>query len=183
MKKISLFLIIASIGLVISSCQNSEDKKVTNEETGTTAWLNDSISYYERVLFANANIKKIDRDQAIKLADYYIQWAKENFHDSLAPDYALKAGDILMNVHKPVAAIKALNRVIKFYPDHKDVPYALFLKAFVYEDQLNDEVNSKHFYEEFLEKYPDNEYADDARLSLQNLGKSPEELIKEFENK
>jgi len=37
--------------------------------------------------------------------------------------------------------------------------------------------------EEFLEKYPDSDFADDARISLQNLGKSPEELIKELEER
>jgi TolA-binding protein len=59
----------------------------------------------------------------------------------------------------------------------------MFLKAFVYEDQLHDLNKAKKYYEEFLEKYPDSDFADDARISLQNLGKSPEELIKEFEEK
>jgi inosine/xanthosine triphosphate pyrophosphatase family protein len=36
-------------------------------------------------------------------------------------------------------------------------------------------------YELFLQKYPDNDFADDARISIENLGKTPEELIKQFE--
>jgi TolA-binding protein len=32
-------------------------------------------------------------------------------------------------------------------------------------------------YREFIEKYPDNELAEDAKLALQNLGKSPQEII------
>jgi hypothetical protein len=32
-------------------------------------------------------------------------------------------------------------------------------------------------YEEFLQKFPNGELAQDAKLSLDNLGKSPEELI------
>ena len=51
----------------------------------------------------------------------------------------------------------------------------------VYENYLGDLDNAKMIYLEFLEKYPDNEFADDAEISIQNLGKSPEELIRQFE--
>lgn len=54
--------------------------------------------------------------------------------------------------------------------------------GFVYENDLNDLENAKQTYEAFLQKYPnDPDFADDAQMALKNLGKSPEELIKEFE--
>jgi len=40
---------------------------------------------------------------------------------------------------------------------------------------------AKELYELFLEKYPEHDFADDAQFSLQYLGKSPEELMMEFE--
>jgi TolA-binding protein len=36
-------------------------------------------------------------------------------------------------------------------------------------------------YEAFLKKYPNDDFADDAQFLLKNLGKSPEEIIKGFE--
>ncbi len=57
----------------------------------------------------------------------------------------------------------------------------MYLKAYVYENYLGDLEHAKMIYIEFLEKYPDNEFADDAEISIQNLGKSPEELIRQFE--
>jgi TolA-binding protein len=88
-----------------------------------------------------------------------------------------------MNMRRPQATIALFDRIINEYPDYEKSPSALFLKAFVYEDQLQDLENAKHYYELFLEKYPESEFADDAEVSLQNLGKSPEELIREFEEK
>jgi hypothetical protein len=35
----------------------------------------------------------------------------------------------------------------------------------------------------FIQTYPDNEFADDAAISIENMGKTPEELIREFEAK
>ncbi len=46
---------------------------------------------------------------------------------------------------------------------------------------LRDLDECKKYYEEFLEKYPESDFADDAEMSLKNLGKTPEELIMEFE--
>jgi outer membrane protein assembly factor BamD (BamD/ComL family) len=49
--------------------------------------------------------------------------------------------------------------------------------AYTYENNLHDLVRAKTLYEEFLQKFPNGELAQDAKLSLDNLGKSPEELI------
>ena len=49
--------------------------------------------------------------------------------------------------------------------------------AYTYENNLHDLVRAKTLYEEFLQKFPNGELAQDARLSLENLGKTPEEMI------
>ena len=54
-------------------------------------------------------------------------------------------------------------------------------KAFVLENQINDYDQAKNTYEVFIEEYPDHPMRDDAEYSIKNMGKSPEELIKEFE--
>ena len=69
------------------------------------------------------------------------------------------------------------------YPDFDKTPQCLFLKGYIYENNLGDLDMAKSLYEEFLQKYPDDDFADDAEVSIKNLGKTPEQLIKEFEEK
>ena len=58
------------------------------------------------------------------------------------------------------------------------------MMGFVYENDLNDLVKAKATYEAFLQKYPnDPDFADDAKTALTMLGRSPEDIIKEFEQK
>jgi len=177
MKHLVYFSLITLLSIFISSCGNNANK--TKAEVN----IDDSIAFYEQSLFGQSDVNKVDIKGALKLSDYYYQWAMENKGDSLAPEYLLKSADLAMNMKKPVPAINAFNVILMDYPEHKNAPYALFLKAFVYEDILNNTEKARQYYQEFLIKFPDNEYTDDVRISLKNLGKTPEDLIKEFENK
>jgi TolA-binding protein len=81
----------------------------------------------------------------------------------------------------PRKAVQVFDRILSDYPNFEKTPQCLFLKGYVYENNLGDLQTAKEIYEEFIEKYPDDEFADDAEVSIKNLGKTPEELIKEFE--
>lgn len=177
MRDLSFFILLVAFTTLFSSCENN------SKETKVEANLNDSILFYEQSLFGKADVDRVDKEGALKLSDFYYQWAIENKGDSLAPEYLLKSADLAMNMKKPVAAINAFNIILRDYPEHKNAPYALFLKAFVYENILNNTEKARAYYQEFLIKFPENEYADDVKISLKNLGKTPEELIREFENK
>lgn len=175
MKTGKLFLLIGIMVLMVASCDNQPK---TETEEGIN--LADSISYYEETLFSD-NSNKIDQKGAVKLAGFYESYALENKEDTMAPYYLFKSADINMNMRRPRAAIKSFDIILKDYPDFEKAPSALFLKAFVFEDQLGDIVSASRFYRLFIEKYPDSDFADDAAISLQYLGKTPEELIEEFE--
>ena len=123
----------------------------------------------------------VDKEKALKLVDMYITYADTYPQDSMAVKYLFKAAEFCLNLAEGQRAIAYYNRVINEYPDFRKVPECLFLKGYVYENYLGDLDKAKATYLEFIERYPDNEFADDAQVSIQNLGKSPEELIKEFE--
>ena len=165
------------LGLVIllSACNGSEEKSKNNDTD-----LYSSIKKLETELFGSTQ-GKIDRNKAIELIDLYSEYANSNPEDTLSPEFLYKASDISMNMRRPVQTIELFNQLLTKYPEYEKTPTVLFLKAFVYEDQMNDYDRARKYYELFLEKYPDNEFADDAEISLKNLGKTPEELIKEFE--
>ncbi len=159
------------------SCNNNSSK-----ESSDTEITIEDITKLESELFS-ANMTTPDVEKALDLADMYVSYADLHIDDSLGPIYLFKAADIQMNIGNPKTTIALFNNIINMYPDYENIHTAMFLKGFVYEDQLNDYTNARKCYEEFLEKFPESDFADDAVVSLNNLGKSPEELIKEFEMK
>lgn len=171
MNKITISLIITTI--MLCSCEGGEktnDVKISD------------ISKLETELFSSS-ITPPDLEKAKQLADLYVAYANQHPEDSLAPEFLFKAADINMNLDNPNITIGLFNSIIANYPNYKNISTALFLVGFVYEDQLNDYPNAKKYYLEFLDRFPESDFADDAVVSLNNLGKSPEELIKEFEMK
>ncbi len=170
-KKLILGFAIAVVMLV--SCNNQIETK--NDDIN----LADSISHYEKLLYSGK--PKVDSGDAMKLADFYQYYAIENENDSLSPEYLFKAADINMNMNQPKRSIICFTILLEKYPYFEKSPTALFLKAFVYENQLLDYVNAEKYYKLFLNQYPDSDFADDAEISLKNMGKTPEELIEEFE--
>lgn len=171
MKKIVVLFV--AVTLLISSCQlpgSQSHMKV----------LNDSIALLEKEIFDPAN-DRLDRTNSKKLIQLYLAAAHENPKSEKAPEFLFKAGDLSINVQDPNKSVMIFDEILINYPEYEKAPAALFLKAFIYDDQLHDYVNAKKYYEEFIEKYPNNEFTDDAEISLKNLGKTPEELIEEFQ--
>ncbi|MBC8487165.1 MAG: tetratricopeptide repeat protein [Bacteroidetes bacterium] len=168
MKMIKTFGYLIITVVVLSACSSPKEKIQLN------------IKNLEETLFSDEN-KMVDRDKASELIDAYIEYADEFPDDKQAPDYLFKAGDMAMNLNMPHKAIEVFDRILQNYPDFEKTPQCLFLKGYVYENNLNDLEEARKIYTEFLEKFPDDEFADDAEVSIKNLGKSPEELIKEFE--
>ncbi|MGB3546087.1 MAG: hypothetical protein WBA17_03885 [Saprospiraceae bacterium] len=62
-------------------------------------------------------------------------------------------------------------------------PMALFMRAFTYDENVKDLEKARRDYEAFIAKYPDHDFADDAALLLKNLGRSEEDILREYEEK
>ena len=86
-----------------------------------------------------------------------------------------------MNLNNPQRTIGIADRLCKEYPDYAKTPVAMFVKGFVYETQYGNEEAARKAYEEFIKAYPDSELVNDAKASIENLGLTPEELIRKFE--
>jgi len=112
--------------------------------------------------------------------------AYENFveaypQDSLTPEYLYKSSEIAMNLQMAGRAIEGFQKILDNYPDFDKRAFCIFLQAFIYENQMQQYDTAKQLYQEFLEKYPSHDLAEDAMVSIQNMGKSLEELIKSWE--
>jgi len=151
----------------MSACTDSRKKQT------------DKIEALEYELFSESS-GKINQEKTKLLADSYIAYADQYPDDSLSPGYLFKAADVHMNLLDPRTAIQLFDRILNNYPDFEKQAHCLFLKAYVFENELRILEQARQLYEDFLKKYPNHEFADDAEISIKNLGKTPEELIEEF---
>ncbi|MBX2926887.1 MAG: tetratricopeptide repeat protein [Saprospiraceae bacterium] len=69
------------------------------------------------------------------------------------------------------------------YPDDPKAPQAMFMRAFIYDNDLEQYETAGRLYQEFIQKHPDDDFADDAEVLLENLGKSPEEMMQSLEER
>lgn len=123
----------------------------------------------------------VDAQKAASLMEAYAVYAERFSNRANSADRLFKAGELAMSLNHSIQSIKYFEEVYNKYEDYEKRPYALFLKAFVLENQAKEYEQAKLVYQEFLETYPQHQMADDAEYSVKNMGKSPEELIREFE--
>ncbi|MCX6282854.1 MAG: hypothetical protein NTW31_01245, partial [Bacteroidetes bacterium] len=69
------------------------------------------------------------------------------------------------------------------YPNDARSAICLFFTAYIYENLMKNLDKAQELYILFIEKYPRNDFADDAQNALNNLGKTPDQMVKEFEQR
>lgn len=165
MNKIILSLLVA---LMMVSCnQIPSDEKIKKMESQL---VNEGGS--------------LNNDIAAKLIDIYLKRAESAPEETSAPEDVFKALDISVshNVDNPQKTIDIADIMINNYPDYAWTPMAMFIKGFIYESRLNDKEKAIEVYEQFIEKYPDNELIENVKATLENIHLTPEELIRKFES-
>lgn len=161
-----LILILAAF----TACKPSRDK------------LSGDITMMEKRLFSPA-VQGLSKASSDSLIAKYELFVKDYPKDSLAPAYLFKAAGMAMNTGDGPKASALFDRMIAEYPAHQKASLALFFKGYVQENLMKNLDLAKETYLLFIEKYPGNEFADDAQASIDNLGKTPEQMIREFEAK
>ena len=161
---------LCMLGLV--ACNAGKEKEEALKE----------IAALETKMHADS-LRAPDRALIKELSQKYAGFAEHFSSDDKAPEFLYRAGEIASSLMNSGEAIAYFKEVCEKYPDHEKAPVCLFLQGFVYETQLKDIQKAKGIYEEFLKKYPKHDLADDVQATIQNLGKSDEELIRMFEEK
>jgi len=169
MRKYTLLSIVLVLA-VLSSCSPSREKSVQ------------TITKLENQLFAQTSAG-FDNVKADSLLKDYEAFMKRFPEDSVTLKYNFKAANLAMNMGNSAHAIELFDQFIQKYPDHPKAAVSMFFKGYIYENQLRNLDKAKEIYLQFIEKYPTGDFSNDARVALKNLGKSPEEMVKEFEEK
>ena len=165
MKRI-LFVLFLAVAMV--SCNNQEKERAN------------IIELEKNMVDGNGVLNAASAD---KLIEAYMNYAKKFPNDELSPDFLFKAVDISVayNALNPQKTIDITNVLIDNYPDFEMTPMAMFIKGFVYENQMNNYEQALDTYHQFLDKYPNNPMAADVQSTIKNIGIPLDELIKTFE--
>jgi TolA-binding protein len=117
------------------------------------------------------------------LIDKYELFANTFPDDTASAGYLYKSADLYIGIKNYKAAAKSYEKVIHDYPKYSKMSYCIFLAGFNAENNLHDIEMAKKYYTLFLQNYPNASMAKDVQFSLQNLGRSADDIVKEFEEK
>jgi TolA-binding protein len=171
MKHLKYFYLVSFVVAVLSCNINTKKDSEINK-----------IKNLESKLYSDS-VKSIKSSTANDLILSYAKFSDTYPNDTLSAEYLFRAGELSRAVNMGRQSILYYDKITYTYPNYRKVPYCFFLQGFVYENQMNDLINAKKYYKLFVTKYPTHPLAKDAKILLENLGKSPEELIKSFEEK
>jgi hypothetical protein len=126
-------------------------------------------------------LQKPDSNAVTELLSAYHNFASKYEKDSLAPEYLYKAAGLAVGFNRGVQAVDLYESIITSYPQYNRVPECYFMEAFAYENVIHNIGKANEYYNKFLVKYPDHALAKDAEAAIKYLGKTPEEMIRDFE--
>ena len=157
------YLVLFISVFLLFSCSKEKSVEIETEPTGEDK----IISIYSEAV------------EALKEGDAYYAGKRFKEVETLLPqsDWAAKASlmasysDYSRNAYSN--SIFGLERHINNYPADKNIPYAHYLIAMCYYEQILDEkkdlqplLNAKKKFEFIIEKYPDTDYALDGKFKL-----------------
>jgi len=125
----------------------------------------------------------IDTARVQSLVEEARQLAQSQPQDSLAPAALYQAAELARSIGRYPEAVEMLAVITDRHPDYEKAAEALFLRAFIYDEDLGDKAQALESYRTFVNNYSEHPLARDAQamITYLEMGKTPEELIREFE--
>ena len=152
------------------------------EESTNPVKLQEEIKSLEAELKSQDG-KKMDKAKVAELIEKSQLFAKSFPKHETAPALLFRAADVARGTGNPSLGVQIWGTLMQAYPDYERTPDALFLTGFTYENNLNKKEEARKYYNKFLNDYPDHALFNQVKQTLDQIDKSPEELIKEFQRK
>jgi TolA-binding protein len=160
---------------------NHPDAEKAKKMIPTEEKLNVQIENLKKTMTDTTLSPGLNRSVYPQLANAYMQSVAINPKVEDAATRLKDAGELYMSVGDAKSAAKVWEQLIAGYPTTDAAKSGMFQLAFCYEQFFKDLEKAKAMYERFLKKYPDDQLATSAEFSLQNLGKSADEIIQGFD--
>lgn len=162
---------------------NSEYASKAKEKSTSKKSLAELAAEAKTALFADTTQVRINPRKAKNLIDIYKLYTSVLPNDPKTPQYLYETYDIANSVRMYRDAAHASEKLYTQYSDYEKAPTAMFLTAFIYENNLNDLEKAESIYKDFIAKYPNDDFANDAQVALENLGTPADEMLKNIQEK
>jgi TolA-binding protein len=129
------------------------------------------------------DVTTLDNYNANLAITAYTKFATQFPDDSVTPKFLFKAASLAMSSRQYQRALNFYDNVYTKYPNFNQAPDCIFVEGFIYDSFMKDTAKAHAKYQEVITKFPNNNLAQQAKAAIAALGKSDEELIKEFEEK
>lgn len=195
-KQIVLLLLAAFVVfLLFYNCSGGKTEEHTSTEAKDSSkvetnsvYTNECRTLYldaiknDSIILAATEVNPEVGNKAIKA---FADFAYYCPNDTLAPVFLLKAGQIAASINNLPQAQICFERCYKDFPNFNNRGAAMFLLAQMYDEvtQLNDEDKARELYGKIINSFPNTEWAKNANDARGLLGKTDEQIIKEFEKK
>jgi len=170
MKNLTLFVLLFS--LLFYSCNNdstvNETVKVVTEES------------IEKIIDELKESNTIDKEKVGELIESIDVFSEENPTNKNTPKHLELKAKYLGAMGQNAEALKVYNDIYTNYKQYENRPDALFMMAFLYENNMLNKEKAKEYYQKYLNEFPNEDFAKDAKFSLDNIDKTPEELMEMF---
>lgn len=141
--------------------------------------LSNQISKLSKEVYQNNEpLDMVKSEELLKLLTEYSNKFRE---DSLSSVYMLDAAQLSSSIGKYQQAVQFLMNYVE-HPNANKKDYATYLVGYQYDEFLNQPQQAEKYYRATIDRYPDSPWAQTANQSLQWVGKSDEEIIKELES-
>ena len=128
-----------------------------------------------------ANHVSFDENDSSNLMKAYANFANACPGDSIVPEYLVRRADLLRGAGKFHEAIHLFQTIHDGYPHYENRALCAFLIGYIYDTELGDYEMAEKFYNGVIDLHPKSNEAKLATLSLKHLGKSPEDLVWQFQ--
>jgi len=167
----SLYLLLSIVAMISGCTPNDQHKELKVLEGRYESLLNTDK------MFDVDTMKTVSS----KLAQKYLDAVQEAPEDERAPEYLFQAAALNEpNYMNPDYAINLYLQLIDQYPQNPLCAEALFRVAYIHHNVLQNLSEAKNFYELFIQKYPEHELVISARSEIDNLGLSPDSLLRKI---
>ena len=120
---------------------------------------------YERIVaLEDVLARRPSEDTMQILLELYQEMLESTISDSQRISYLWKASEMARGLQQYELAESSLMDIYEDFPESDYAQKALFLHAFILDEDRKDFNGAEFLYKAFLEKYPGSDFADDARF-------------------
>lgn len=163
------YILVIAATFILTACQSGKDQLISKIKKEEAVLMTDDRGINDSI----ANLL---------IADYQ-EYSTSYPKDKQSAEYVFKAAELLNGTAKFTQAIHLFEQLPAQFPDFDKNAEALLICGFISENNLMDTAMAGNYYRMVITGYPNNRLKEHAELALSHLGKTPEELVKEFEAK